>query len=98
MCSNAALDRVVTRYAKGLTIAACVFLFLGGFVFFVPVVAMGAAPSVTETISLRVQPADNAAKPMGSIGYCYLGVGAVLVNGAYYPTAKQNVTATHACK
>ncbi len=97
-CSNAALDHQVMGYAKGLTIAACAILFLGGFVFLVPVVAMGATPTVTETISLRVQPADNSTRPLGSIGYCYLGVGAVLVKGVYYPSANQNLTTTQACK
>jgi hypothetical protein len=79
-------------------VAVFTFLLLGGFVFLVPVVAMGATPPVSETISLRVQQADNSTRPMGSIGYCYLGVGAVLVHGVYYPAASQNLTAKRACK
>lgn len=98
VCSNAALDKTVMRYAKGVAVAACIFLFLGGFVFLVPVVALGAAPTVTEQISLRVQPDDNLTRPLGSIGYCYLGIGAVLVHGIYYPSAYQNVSSKRICK
>ena len=97
-CSNAALDATVTHYAKGLVVGVCVFLFLGGFVFLVPVMAMGATPNVTEPFSLRVQPADNSTRPLGSIGFCYLGLGAVLVHGVYYPAAQQNLTAKRVCK
>ena len=97
-CSNTALDREVTHYAKGLGAALCIFLFLGGFVFLVPVVAIGATPPVTQTISIRIQRADNSSLPLGSIGYCYLGVWAVIVHGVYYPSESQNLSAKHVCK
>ncbi len=90
VCSNLALDGAISRYAKTLALAAFLLLVLGGFVFFVPVVAIGATPPVTQTVSLRVQTVDSAVRPLGSIGYCYLGVGAVLVQGVYYPSVALN--------
>ncbi len=96
-CSNAALDRAVTGYAKRVAVALCVFLAFGGFVFFVPVMAMGASPPVTRAVSLRVQLADNATEPLGSIGFCYLGVGALYIHGVYYPSVALNQTATRIC-
>lgn len=77
--------------------AACVFLALGSFVFFMPVVAIGATPTVTQSISLKVETADNSTQPLGSIGFCYLGVGAILVHGVYYPSVTENQTTKRAC-
>jgi hypothetical protein len=91
----------MSRYAKEAAVAACVFLALGWFVFFVPfvpVVAVGATPLATQTVYLRVQTADNATRPLGSIGYCYLGVGAVLYRGNYYPSVALNETGIRVCK
>ncbi len=65
--------------------------------FFVPVMAMGASPPVAKAVSLRVQLADNATEPLGSIGLCYLGVGAVYIHGVYYPSVALNQTATRVC-
>jgi hypothetical protein len=82
-------------------VAAFVFLALGGFVFFVPFVpiaAVGATPPVAQNVGLKVQAANNATLPLGSIGFCYLGVGAVLYHGFYYPTVALNQTAKRACK
>jgi hypothetical protein len=88
----------MSTYAKRAAAAVCIFLALGGFVFFVPVVALGATPPVTQTISLKVEAADNSSLPLGSIGFCYLGVGAVLVHGVYYPSVAVNQTGNRACK
>ncbi len=92
-----ALDSAVSGYAKKVALATCVFLALGGFVFFVPVVAIGATPSVTQTVSLKVQTLGNGTLPLGSIGYCYLGVGAVLVHGVYYPSVALNDSSRRVC-
>lgn len=73
-------------------------MFLGGFVFFVPVVALGATPTISETFSVRVQPADNATLPMGSIAFCYFGLGAVLVHGIYYPSVALNQSSHRTCR
>lgn len=97
VCSNESLDSAVSTYAKRIGVAACVFLALGGFVFFMPVVAIGATPPVTQSISVKVETADNSTQPLGSIGFCYLGVGAVLVHGVYYPSVTENLTTKRAC-
>ncbi len=96
-CSNTALDGSISRNAKRIAIAVCVIIISAGFVFFVPVVALAATPAVTQTVSLRVGPADNATLRLGSIGYCYLGMGAVFVHGAYYPAAASNQTSSRLC-
>jgi len=97
-CSNATLDRMILRNAKRLSVIACVILFVGGFVFFVPVVAMGATPTITEAVSVRLQPAGGTALPMGSIAFCLFGHGAVLVDGSYYPSIAQNQSSRRACR
>jgi len=97
-CSNPALDREIVRFAKVLSVVGCVVLFVGGFVFFVPVVSLGATPTITETVSFRVQPAENATLPMASIGYCVFGQGAVLVGGLYYPSVALNDSSRRICR
>jgi hypothetical protein len=97
-CSNPALDKEIVRFAKLLSVAVCVILFVGGFVFFVPVVALGATPTVTETVSFRVQPPENGTLPMGSIAFCVFGQGAVLVRGIYYPSVMLNQSARRVCR
>ena len=96
-CSNPSLDRAIVRNAKRLTALACVVLFLGGFVSFVPVVALGANPQINETFALKVPPSENSTTPLGSIGYCFFGQGAVLVHGEYYPSVSQNRTSPRVC-
>jgi hypothetical protein len=88
----------MVRYAKRLTVLACGILLLGTFVFFVPVVALGATPKITETVSFRVQPAENGSLPLASIAYCYFGNGAVLVRGVYYPSVRLNESSPHICR
>jgi hypothetical protein len=88
----------MSTYAKRGAAAVCVLLALGGFVFFVPVVAIGTVPTVTQTIFLKVEAADNSTLPLGSIGFCYLGVGAVFSQGVYYPSVALNQTSRHICK
>ena len=97
-CSNPALDREIVTFAKRLSVVACIILFVGGFVFFVPVVSLGATPTITETVSFRVQPAENATLPMASIAFCYFGQGAVLVRGVYYPSATLNLSSRRMCR
>jgi hypothetical protein len=96
-CSNKALDRAILRNAKRLSALACLLVVLGSFVFFVPVVTLGATPTITETFSVRVQPAQNVTSTMGSISLCLFGQGAVLVHGAYYPDVAVNQSAKHVC-
>ena len=96
-CSNPALDRALARNAKRISAIVCLAIVLGGFVFFAPVVTLGATPTVTETFSLKVRPAANATLPMGSISFCLLGEGAVLMNGTYYPTVALNQSARRVC-
>jgi hypothetical protein len=79
-------------------VLACIVLFVGGFVFFVPVVALGATPTITEGISVRVQPAGNTALSMGSIAFCFFGHGAVLVHGTYYPSVALNQSSRRVCR
>lgn len=90
-CSNPSLDSAVLMNAKRLSALAVLGLVLGGFVFFAPVVTLGATPTVTDTISMRFQqPSSNQTLPMGSISFCLFGDGAVLINGTYYPTVALN--------
>lgn len=96
-CSNASLDRAMLRNAKRLSALAVLMIVLGGFVFFVPVVSLAATPTITETVALRVPPAENATVPMGSISFCLFGEGAVLIHGSYYPSVAMNQTVRHIC-
>ncbi|MDG6900427.1 MAG: hypothetical protein JRM80_00495 [Nitrososphaerota archaeon] len=96
-CSNPRLERSLATNAKRVSALACLVIVLGGFVFFAPVVALGASPAVTETVSLRFQPSTNSTSPLGSISFCLLGQGAVLVNGTYYPAVALNQTARRIC-
>lgn len=96
-CSNPRLDRAMLRNAKRITALACVILFLGGFVSLVPVVALGANPTVTETFSVKLPPSDNSTVPLGSLAYCYFGQGAVIVHGVYYPSVELNKTGQRVC-
>ncbi len=96
-CSNPALDRAMVRSAKTISAIACLAIILGGFVFFAPVVTLGQTPTVTETVSVRVQQPLNATAPMGSISFCLFGEGAVLFNGTYYPSAALNQNETRIC-
>ena len=96
-CSNPSLDRAMSRNAKTISAIACLAIVLGGFVFFAPVVTLGQTPTVTETVSLRLQQAVNSTAPMGSISFCLFGEGAVLINGTYYPSAALNASDTQIC-
>ena len=98
MCSNATLDSLIPRNAKRLSALACIIIFVGGFVFFVPVVALGATPTISEAVSVRVQPAENTTLPMGSIAFCFFGYGAVLIHGIYYPSVALNQSSRRACR
>jgi len=84
------MDRRLANTAKRISALAVLAIVLGGFVYFAPVVTLGATPTVTETFSMRVQQANVAAAPKGSISFCLFGEGAVLVNGVYYPSAALN--------
>ena len=95
-CSNPTLDRSMLRNAKRLSALAVLAMVLGGFVYFAPVVTLGATPTVTETVSMRFQ-SNNATSPMGSISFCLFGDGAVLVNGTYFPNVALNQTGTRYC-
>jgi hypothetical protein len=96
-CSNPKLDRSIVKNAKRLTALACIVLFMGGFVSFVPIVALGANPTVTETFSLKLPPSDNSTVPLGSLAFCYFGQGAVIVHGVYYPSVNASRTASRIC-
>jgi len=72
-------------------------LVLGGFVFFAPVVTLGATPAVPQRAALRFQQSNNATSPMGSISFCLFGEGAVLVNGSYYPSVALNGSTRRVC-
>ena len=97
MCSNPTLDRAMIRNIKRISALACVALFLGGFIYFVPVVNLKASPTVTEAVSIKVNQGENAPTPMGSIAYCYFGQGAVLTRGFYYPSADLNQSSRRVC-
>ena len=95
-CSNPALDRAMSRNAKTISAFACLAIILGSFVFLAPVVTLGQTPTLTETFSVRVQ-SQIATAPMGSISFCLFGEGAVLINGAYYPSAATSQNESHIC-
>ena len=95
-CSNPILDRAMSRNAKTVSAFACLAIILGSFVFLAPVVTLGQTPTLTETFSVRVQ-SQIATAPMGSISFCLFGEGAVLINGAYYPSAATNQNESHIC-
>jgi hypothetical protein len=97
-CSNSSLDSSILTNAKRLSALAVLAVVLGGFVYFAPVVTLGATPTVTETISMRVQQSgSNGTLPMGSISFCLFGDGAVLINGTYYPAVSLNLTQSQVC-
>jgi len=87
----------MSRNAKTVSALACLAIILGGFVFLAPVVTLGQTPAVTEVFSVRVQQSQIATAPMGSISFCLLGEGAVLINGTYYPSAATNQNESHIC-
>jgi len=97
LCSNPALDKAILRNIKRASALACVFLFLGAFIYFVPVVALGASPPVSEAVSIQVNQGGNGAAPLGSIAFCYLGQGAVLARGFYYPSVALNQSSKRVC-
>jgi hypothetical protein len=84
------------RNAKRLSALAVLAIVLGGFVYFAPVVTLGATPNLSETVAMRFQ-SSNATSPMGSISFCLFGDGAVVVNGTYYPNVALNQTGTRYC-
>ena len=96
-CSNPSFDRAVLKTAKRVSALAVLAIVLGGFVYFAPVVTLGATPVMTETISMQLQQPSNATAPLGSISLCLFGDGAVLVNGTYYPTVATNQTGNNLC-
>lgn len=96
-CSNPSFERAVLRTAKRVSALAMLAIILGGFVYFAPVVSLGATPTMTETFSMQVQQPGNATVPMGSISFCLFGDGAVLINGTYYPTVATNQTESSLC-
>ena len=97
-CSNPSLDSSILKNAKRLSALAVLAVVLGGFVYFAPVVTLGATPTVTETISMRFQQSgSNATSPMGSISFCLFGDGAVLINGTYYPAVALNQSVGRFC-
>ena len=96
-CSNPVLDKALSRNAKTVSALACMAIILGGFVFLAPVVTLGQTPTLTETFYVRVQQSQIATAPMGSISFCLFGEGAVLLNGAYYPSAATNQNESHIC-
>ena len=85
------------RTAKRVSALVVLAMILGGFVYFAPVVSLGASPTVTETFSMRVPQPNNATAPLGSISFCLFGSGAVLVNGTYYPDVALNQTTSRPC-
>jgi hypothetical protein len=85
------------RNARRISALFTLAIVLGGFVFFAPVVTLGATPTVTETFSLRIRSSNNAQSPMGSISLCLLGDGAVLINGIYYPSVALNQSVKPVC-
>jgi hypothetical protein len=96
-CSNPAFDRAILRNAKRISALACLAIILGGFVYFAPVVTLGATPTVTETFSMKLQQPSNVTAPMGSISFCLFGEGAILINGTYYPNAALNQSQRQVC-
>ena len=85
------------RTARQVSALVMLAIILGGFVYFAPVVTLGATPTVTETFSMRVPQPTNATARMGSISFCLFGEGAILVNGTYYPNVGLNQTARRVC-
>ncbi len=85
-CTNIAADRLFVRNAKRAAVLCCLFLVVGGFMFFAPVVSLGSeAPLTTGVPSFRIQTSETSTAELCSITFCYLGAGAVYANGTYYP-------------
>ncbi len=97
-CSNPVYDRMLMRNVKRISALACLAIILGGFVYFAPVVTLGATPTVTETFSMKVRQSGSPSAPMGSISFCLFGDGAVLLNDTYYPTVAADQNASRLCK
>ena len=90
---NEASEPVFRRNVKTISVVCFLLLTVGGFMVFAPVVSLRATADAAVSLgpSVRVQ-TTNETIPLGSITFCYLGQGAVLVNGTYYPDAAQNAT------
>jgi hypothetical protein len=88
-CTNAAADMIFTRNIKRVSVLACLFLMVGGFMFFAPVVSLpsvgSAQPVTTGVISIKIQTTETASTDFCSITFCYLGQGAAYARGVYYP-------------
>lgn len=68
-CLDVTSERVFLRNAKRISVICCCFIVAVSFVLFAPVMTVQATPMAG----------------LGSISFCYLGQGALLVNGTYYP-------------
>src|SRR5208337_4405029 len=69
-CTNVVSERSILRNIKRLSILFCILALAVGFMVFAPVITI-------QTNASSVG--------MGSVTFCYLGQGALLVHGDYYP-------------
>ncbi len=75
---------------------ACIFLMIGGFMFFAPVVNLRtAAPVTTGVISIKIDSNETTTGSLCSIAFCYGHVGAVYEGGVYYPVTRPEVNGIH---
>ncbi|MGP8057427.1 MAG: hypothetical protein ACLP9K_07510 [Nitrososphaerales archaeon] len=86
-CSNGVDERHFLRNVKRFSILFCILAVAVGFLVFAPVVTI-------QT--------NAATVGMGSVTFCYLGQGALLVHGDYYPynssiTSRVRVESTASC-
>gem|GEM_PF-1910388 len=69
-CSDVVSERLFLRNVKRLSILGCILAVVIGFMIFAPVITIQANASSVG---------------MGSVTFCYLGQGALLLHGEYYP-------------
>jgi hypothetical protein len=86
-CSNVVSEKHFLRNAKRFSILFCILAVAIGFLVFAPVVTIQTNAAIVG---------------MGSVTFCYLGQGALLVNGEYYPynssmTSTVRVESTISC-
>ncbi|MDA4122692.1 MAG: hypothetical protein OK456_05865 [Thaumarchaeota archaeon] len=81
---------------KRTAFLACIFLIIGGFMFFAPVVNLrSVAPVTTGVISIKIDTNETTTGSLCSIAFCYGHVGAVYAAGVYYPVTRPAVNGIH---
>ena len=87
-CQNLISDEIFLRNVKRISILCCLLVAIG-FAVFAPVVSLEAdVPAVGGFPVVTAQTNATHTTGLGSITFCLLGQGALLIHGAYYPLTK----------